>query len=144
MKDEELARLRAKYGGASPAMCRTRTSGSVDLLFQGNDRRAKPYEGISTFLDAPMRLDAQAKGEFSGIDIPLIGVRWISASRIGRARDWGRGRCGRSSASGPKHHVHKIVPLAEAGVFDIGDVPFRSRYSLEQSHEDIEPSTTRW
>jgi agmatinase len=39
---------------------------------------------------------------------------------------------------GPYHHVHRLVPLAECGVFDIGDVPFRSRYSLEQSHEDIE------
>jgi agmatinase len=30
------------------------------------------------------------------------------------------------------------VPLAEASVADVGDVPFRSRYSLSDSHADIE------
>jgi guanidinopropionase len=39
---------------------------------------------------------------------------------------------------GPYHHVHKCVPMAEVLAADVGDVPFRSRYSLEQSHEDIE------
>jgi agmatinase len=39
---------------------------------------------------------------------------------------------------GPYDHVLKCVPLAEARVADVGDVPFRSRYSLSDSHEDIE------
>ncbi len=30
------------------------------------------------------------------------------------------------------------MPLAECRIADIGDVPFRSRYSLAESHEDIE------
>jgi agmatinase len=39
---------------------------------------------------------------------------------------------------GPYHHVHRFVPSAAVKVADIGDVPFRSRYSLADSHEDIE------
>jgi agmatinase len=39
---------------------------------------------------------------------------------------------------GPYHHVHRLAPLSEVAVGDIGDVPFRSRFSLEQSLEDIE------
>jgi len=39
---------------------------------------------------------------------------------------------------GPYHHVHRIAPLAELKVADVGDVPFRSRYSLSDSHQDIE------
>jgi agmatinase len=39
---------------------------------------------------------------------------------------------------GPYHHVHRLVPLSELKVGDVGDVPFRSRYSLNDSHEDIE------
>jgi guanidinopropionase len=31
-----------------------------------------------------------------------------------------------------------LAPLAELAVADIGDVPFRSRFSLEESHQDIE------
>jgi agmatinase len=39
---------------------------------------------------------------------------------------------------GPYNHVLKTAPLFEINVADIGDVPFRSRYRLEMSHEDIE------
>jgi agmatinase len=39
---------------------------------------------------------------------------------------------------GPYHHVHRLAPLAELRIADIGDVPFRSRFSLEESHQDIE------
>jgi agmatinase len=39
---------------------------------------------------------------------------------------------------GPYHHVHRMVPMAAVKAADVGDVSFRSRYSLEQSHEDIE------
>jgi agmatinase len=44
---------------------------------------------------------------------------------------------------GPYHHVHRMVPLSAVKAADIGDVPFRSRYSLEASIEDIEGVLTR-
>ena len=39
---------------------------------------------------------------------------------------------------GPYHPTMRGVPKSRARAADIGDVPFRSRYSLEQSLEDIE------
>src|SRR5256885_8410035 len=39
---------------------------------------------------------------------------------------------------GPYNHVLRSAPTRELRVADIGDVPLSSRYSLEQSHRDIE------
>jgi agmatinase len=39
---------------------------------------------------------------------------------------------------GPYHPTLRGVPQSRARAADVGDVPFRSRYSLEQSLEDIE------
>ncbi|HZT46765.1 MAG TPA: arginase family protein, partial [Hyphomicrobiaceae bacterium] len=44
---------------------------------------------------------------------------------------------------GPYHHVHRLAPLTEIRAADVGDVPFRSRFSLEESHADIEAFFTR-
>ena len=44
---------------------------------------------------------------------------------------------------GPYHHVHRLAPLAEIKAADVGDVPFRSRFSLEDSLQDIEAFFTR-
>ena len=44
---------------------------------------------------------------------------------------------------GPYHHVHKLVPSAEVKLADVGDVAFRSRFSLADSHEDIEAYFTK-
>jgi guanidinopropionase len=139
MGDKKLEALRAKFGGAAAGDVQDPNFKKViDLLFRGADRRAKPYEGISTFLDAPMRPDAAATGDFSGIDIPLIGVPMDLGVTHRPGSRLGPRAVRQVERIGPYHHVHRIVPMAECGVFDIGDVPFRSRYSLEQSHEDIE------
>ena len=139
MTNEELERLRAKFGAASAGDVQDPNFRKVvDLLFEDTDRRSKPYGGISTFLDAPMRLEAHEKGDFSGIDIPLIGVPMDLGVTHRPGSRLGPRAVRQVERVGPYHHVHKIVPLAECGVFDIGDVPFRSRFSLEQSHEDIE------
>ena len=39
---------------------------------------------------------------------------------------------------GPYHHTHDVIPSQALRCADIGDVPFRSRFSLEKSIEDIE------
>ena len=39
---------------------------------------------------------------------------------------------------GPYNHVLDCAPVFDLRVADIGDVPFASRYRLEQSHDDIE------
>ncbi|CAN1536022.1 SpeB Arginase/agmatinase/formimionoglutamate hydrolase, arginase family [Rhabdaerophilaceae bacterium] len=139
MDPDELEKLRARFGGASAGDVQDPNFRKVvDLLFRGADRRAKPYEGISTFLDAPMRLDAAAQNDWSGIDIPIIGVPMDLGVTHRPGSRLGPRAVRQVERIGPYHHVHKIVPLAECGVFDVGDVPFRSRFSLEESHADIE------
>ncbi|TIN60713.1 MAG: agmatinase, partial [Mesorhizobium sp.] len=44
---------------------------------------------------------------------------------------------------GPYNHVLECAPTHELRVADIGDTPFRSRYRLEISHEDIEKRTNQ-
>ena len=136
---KKLEALRAKYGDAGAMDVHDPEFRKVvDLLFTGRDRRAKPYEGISTFLDAPLKPDAASKGDFSGIDIPMIGVPMDLGVTHRPGSRFGPRAVRQVERIGPYHEVHRIVPMAECGVADIGDVPFRSRYSLEQSHEDIE------
>jgi agmatinase len=61
-----------------------------------------------------------------------LGVTNRAGSRLGPRAVRGVERIG------PYEHVLKCVPLSEARVADIGDVPMHSRFSLEQCHIDIE------
>jgi agmatinase len=138
MTAEELARLRAKYASATGADVQDPEFRKVvDLLFTG-DRRTKPYAGVSTFLDLPLRADAADLPDFGGLDVALVGVP-MDLGVTNRAGSRLGPRAVRAvERIGPYHHVHRMVPMAEVKAADVGDVPFRSRYSLEQSHEDIE------
>ena len=83
------------------------------------------------------------------------GGRWTGDSRIWRPGGRAAGRADGPGASnrsgcrrpralraiervGPYNHVLKCTPVTQLRVADIGDVPMRSRFSLDQSHEDIE------
>jgi guanidinopropionase len=141
---KKLDALRKKYGSADAGVVHDpEFKKVVDMLFSGTGRRAKPYEGVSSFLDCPLMLDAMTKKDLGGLDAALIGVPMDlgvthrPGSRFGPRAVRGVERIG------PYHEVHKIVPASMMKVADIGDVAFRSRYSLEQSHEDIEAYYTK-
>jgi agmatinase len=139
MDRKKLEALRARFADADAGDVQDAEFRKVvDLLFTDADSRAKPYSGVSTFLDAPMRLDAAKAGDFSGIDIPLIGVPMDLGITHRPGCRFGPRAVRGIERIGPYHEVHRIVPVAECGLFDIGDVPFRSRYSLADSHADIE------
>jgi agmatinase len=133
MDPDKLAALRARYadsGGADiddPEFRRV-----ADTQFQG-ERRRFPFAGVPTFLSAPYRADGFADLDVALLGVPMdLGVTNRSGSRFGP-------RAVRAiERIGPYDHVLKCVPLAEARVADVGDVPFRSRYSLSDSHADIE------
>ncbi len=136
---KKLDALRKKYGAAEAGTVHDpEFKKVVDMLFSGNGRRAKPYEGVSSFLDAPLMLDAMAKKDLGDLDVALVGVPMDlgvtnrPGSRLGPRAVRGIERIG------PYHEVHKIVPASMVKLADIGDVAFRSRYNLEQSHVDIE------
>lgn len=139
MNPIKLERLRTKYGNAAAGDVHDpEFKKVVDILFSGADRRAKPYEGVSSFLDAPLMLDAPGRADFGGLDVALIGVPMDLGVTNRPGARFGPRAVRQVERVGPYHHTHKLVPSSEVKVADVGDVPFRSRYSLEQSHEDIE------
>ncbi len=139
MDRDNLERLRAKYGAASAGDVHDlEFKKVVDILFSGTERRAKPYEGVSTFLDAPLRTDAAARDDLSDLDVALVGVPMDLGVTNRPGARLGPRAVRQIERVGPYHEVHKIVPASLVKLADIGDVPFRSRYSLAESHEDIE------
>lgn len=138
MDHDKLERLRAKYSGAAAGdVLDPEFRKVVDILFSGADRRAKPYEGVSTFLDAPLREDAPALADFGGLDVALIGVPMDLGVTNRPGARLGPRAVRQIERVGPYHEVHRVVPASLARIADVGDVPFRSRYSLADSHADI-------
>jgi guanidinopropionase len=133
MDDQKLKALRARYTDVDtfdiddPVLAT-----AASKLSTPGGRRALPYSGISTFLDLPHQ-EGAAGLDIAAVGIPMdLGVSNRSGARLGP-------RALRSvERIGPYHHRFRGVPKSECRVADIGDVPFRSRYSLEQSLEDIE------
>ncbi len=134
-KAAKLADLRARYGNdvtdeqvEDPDLKRAR-----DFAFRGG-RRKLPFGGFTTFLNAPMRAD----GSLADLDVALIGVP-MDLGVTNRAGSRLGPRAVRAvERIGPYHHVLRVTPFAEIRVADVGDIPLRSRYSLESSIEDIE------
>jgi agmatinase len=139
MDADKLEALRRKYASAAAGEVHDpEFKKVVDLLFSGVERRAKPYAGVSTLLDAPLRADAPSLADFGGLDVALIGVPLDLGVTNRPGARLGPRAVRQIERIGPYHHVHRFVPSAAVKVADVGDVPFRSRYSLADSHEDIE------
>lgn len=138
MDDTKLEALRARYAGA--------VGGDIDDAdfakaarhqFSEGDRRKWPFADPATFLDAPFRPDAAGTG-FAGLDVAMIGVP-MDLGVTNRAGARLGPRAVRSvERIGPYEHVLRMTPMADCRVADIGDVPFRSRFSLESCHRNIE------
>ncbi|MCB8875000.1 agmatinase [Acidisoma silvae] len=138
--DSNLSRLRDKYVGLG--------GGTVfDPHFQEiaaktispDGRRRLPYSDPATFMAAPYRqnafgtLDGLKDLDVALIGVPMdLGVTNRSGCRLGP-------RAVRAvERIGPYEHVLRVAPMGMLRVADVGDVPLRSRYSLESCHEDIE------
>ena len=133
MDPEKLSRLRARYAD------RGAFDGDDPVLVQaGRDvqtpdsRRSLPYSGVPTFLSLPYAPNAADLG-IAVVGVPMdLGVSNRSGARFGP-------RAVRTiERIGPYHPTLRAVPAKRVRAADVGDVPFRSRYSLEQSLEDIE------
>jgi guanidinopropionase len=95
-------------------------------------KRSPPYSGVPTFLDLPYAASA------AGLDVALVGVPMdLGVSNRPGAR-FGPRAVRSIERIGPYHPTFRGVPKGAVRAADVGDVPFRSRYSLEQSLEDIE------
>ncbi|HSK40444.1 MAG TPA: arginase family protein, partial [Arenibaculum sp.] len=141
---DKLQALRAKYAGAKggdifdPHFRRV-----ADTQFKDGDRRVLPYADPATLLDAPFRPDAPDLEDFGGLQVALIGVPMdLGVTNRAGAR-LGPRAVRAIDRVGPYEHVLRMVTVADCRVADIGDVPLRSRFSLETCHEDIEAFFTK-
>jgi agmatinase len=81
---------------------------------------------------------ASEAGEFGEIDVALVGVPMdLGVTNRAGAR-LGPRAVRAVERIGPYEHVLKMAPMGMLKVADIGDVPMRSRFSLEQCMVDIE------
>jgi agmatinase len=95
-------------------------------------KRSKPYSGIPTFLGLPTAPD------LTNLDIAVIGVPMDLGVTNRPGARFGPRAVRTIERIGPYHPTFRMVPKGTVRAADVGDVPFRSRYSLEQSLEDIE------
>jgi agmatinase len=139
---DKLRRLRERYAGASGGDIYDPEFRKVaEGQFQG-ERRKWPFAEPGTLLGAPYRPQA-AQENFSGLDFALVGVPMdLGVTNRAGAR-LGPRAVRAVERIGPFEHVLRRMPVASRAVADIGDVPLRSRYSLEQCHEDIEAFYSR-
>lgn len=138
MDKDKLKALRARYAGAK--------GGEVEdpdfrkaaaLRFEDGDRRKWPFADPAMLLDAPFRPEAPGRADFGGLDVALIGVPMdLGVTNRAGAR-LGPRAVRAVERIGPYEHVLRMTPMADLKVADVGDVPFRSRFSLESCHEDI-------
>lgn len=134
-----LTAIRTRYSNdradvvQDPAFQRAAT-----VAFNAQGRRSLPYAGVSTLLDLPYRPDAPDLPDFASLEVAAIGVPMDLAVTNRAGTRLGPRAIRAIERIGPFHHTHKITPKAELRAADIGDVPFRSRYSLPDSIEDIE------
>lgn len=133
MDAEKLKRLRARYAG------RDAFDGDDPVLTQAardvqspTGRRSLPYAGVPTLLGLPHA------SSLEGLDIALVGVPMdLGVSNRAGAR-FGPRAVRTIERIGPYHPTFRAVPKARTRAADVGDVPFRSRYNLEQCLGDIE------
>ncbi|MBL8584294.1 MAG: agmatinase [Rhizobiaceae bacterium] len=135
---QKLETLRARYGESGggdiydPKFRRV-----ADKIFSGGTRVA-PYAGVPTFLTAPYRAIDAADPDFGDLQVAIVGVPMDLGVTNRNGSRFGPRALRTIERIGPYNHVLDCAPIYELRVADIGDVPFRSRFRLEQSHEDIE------
>lgn len=76
--------------------------------------------------------------DYGGLEIALVGVPMDLGVTNRPGSRFGPRALRAIERVGPYHQVHRMVPLAERRIADVGDVPFTSRFDLAQSHADIE------
>ncbi|MCV3738769.1 agmatinase [Rhizobium sp. TRM96647] len=137
--DSKLQALREKFGDGhggdifDPAFRKV-----ADKIFSKSGTRLAPYAGVPTFLSAPhMPVEAEDP-DFGNLQVAITGVPMDLGVTNRNGSRFGPRAMRSIERIGPYNHVLDCAPVQELRVADIGDVPFRSRYRLEMSHEDIE------
>lgn len=142
--DRQLNALREKYGNSHGGEINNEKFRRVaDHIFSESGTRAAPYAGIPTLLSAPSLPFAADNPEFAALQVALLGIPMDLGVTNRNGSRFGPRALRTIERIGPYNHVLEVAPVHELRVADIGDVPFRSRYRLEESHEDIEKHVER-
>jgi agmatinase len=137
--EENLKRLRAEYGEAGGGAVRDPEFRKVaEKIFDPRGTRVAPYAGIPTFLSAPSRPIDWNAPDLSDLQAALIGVPMDLGVTNRNGARFGPRALRTIERIGPYNHVLKCAPTVDLRIADVGDVPFRSRFKLDESHEDIE------
>jgi agmatinase len=137
--EENLKRLRQQYGEAAGNEVRDpEFRKAAERVFNKSGTRFAPYSGIPSFLAAPIVQVDWTNFDLGDLQVALVGIPMdLGISNRNGAR-FGPRAIRTIERIGPYNQILRSMPTAELRVADIGDVPFRSRFSLETSHEDIE------
>ncbi|HWT30735.1 MAG TPA: agmatinase [Propylenella sp.] len=137
--DEHLERLRAEYSEAGGGAVRDPKFRKIaDRLFDPKGTRVAPYAGIPTFLAAPMKPVNWNEPDFGDLDVAIVGVPMDLGVTNRNGARFGPRAVRTIERIGPYNHVLECAPVLDMRMADVGDIPFRSRFSLDLSHEDIE------
>ena len=138
MDKDKLAALRARYAGAKGGDIQDPAFAAVaSRVFAAPDRRKWPFADPATLLGARFTPDAAATG-FAGLDVALVGVPMdLGVTNRAGAR-LGPRAVRAVERIGPYEHVLRVAPMGDLEVADVGDMPMKSRFSLEECHADIE------
>ncbi|MCX6698732.1 MAG: agmatinase [Methanomicrobiales archaeon] len=98
-----------------------------------NQMVQNPYWGIPTFFGVPCQENIR------DLDIALVGVPFdLGVTNRGGARMGPREIRNQSRTVGAYNHHSRMTPCAANRIADVGDVPFRTVYHLEDALQDIE------
>ena len=132
MDRRKLDALRARFAAGGDPVTDPRFRRVADYQFDPTGTRQLPYAGIPTLLDAPY------SPSLDGLDIALIGVPMDLGVTSRTGARFGPRAVRAMERVGPYNHALDVLPFAVRRCADVGDVPFRSRFSLEGCIEDIE------
>lgn len=139
MDAKELDRLRQKYSHARGGEVFDPDLRKVaENIFSADGQRAKPYAGVPTLLAARYRPGELGAEQLKDLQIALVGVPLDLGVTNRTGARFGPRALRTIERIGPYHHTLRCAPLNELRVADVGDVPFRSRFDLEESLDDIE------
>ncbi|MCK5934397.1 MAG: agmatinase [Fulvimarina manganoxydans] len=144
MDETKLSDLRKRYAGENErAIYDPGFAAVADRLFDKKGTRVAPYAGLPTLLDVPYRAVDWSALDLPDLDVALIGVPMDLGVTNRNGSRFGPRALRSIERVGPYNHVLKTMPTHEIAVADIGDVPFRSRFDVALSHEDIEAATKK-
>lgn len=144
MSSDKLDALRSKYGeGHGGDIFDPRFRRVADKIFSKGGTRQAPYAGVPTLLSAPYRQVDFSAPDFGDLQVALLGMPMDLGVTNRPGSRFGPRAMRAIERIGPYNHVLDCAPTFDLRVADIGDVPFVSRYRLEQSHVDIEQAVAR-